>query len=48
MVLKYSVFNAEINDVNVGLNGKMNEIFFSQILDYRQIDRKKTVHEHGK
>jgi hypothetical protein len=28
-------FKAEINKVNVGLNGKMNEICFSQILDYR-------------
>jgi hypothetical protein len=35
MVLKCSVFKAEINKVNVGLNGKMNEICFSQILDYR-------------
>jgi hypothetical protein len=30
MVLKCSVFKAEINKVNVGLNGKMNEICFSQ------------------
>jgi hypothetical protein len=32
MVLKCSVFKAEINKVNVGLNGKMNEILMSKMM----------------